>query len=201
MEGFAGSTLSMPVASGAGASIAPAEAELQDAFARLAAGDLGALGPIYDSCANEIYGLALWRTGSAEDARDVVQEVFCRLASRTGRLARIDRPRAYLMAMTHHAAVDRGRRRSAVDRPRADRPIDDLVEPVFSDAAARIDARRASRALADLAPAQREAIYLRLYHELSFREIARMTSVPTFTAASRYRLGLRRLRKLLGVRS
>jgi hypothetical protein len=54
----------------------------KDLFARLAAGDSSALEPMYGAAAGPVFGLALWRTGSVEDASDVVQEVFLRLAQR-----------------------------------------------------------------------------------------------------------------------
>ena len=63
-----------------------------------------------------------------------------------------------------------------------------------------VEARRTSRLLLELPPAQREAIYLRHFAGCSFAEIGRATSVPTFTAASRYRLGIRRLRDRMGVK-
>ena len=53
--------------------------------------------------------------------------------------------------------------------------------------------------LRELPAPQREAIYLRHFAGCSFAEIGKATGVPTFTAASRYRLGMRRLRQLTGV--
>ena len=47
----------------------------------------GALDALYSACSDELYGLALWRTGSTADAADVVQEVFVRLAGGRLRLA------------------------------------------------------------------------------------------------------------------
>ena len=48
-------------------------------FLDLATGKASALEELYDAVAGRIFGLALWRTGSSEDASDVVQEVFVRL--------------------------------------------------------------------------------------------------------------------------
>ena len=42
-------------------------------------------------------------------------------------------------------------------------------------------------------------MFLRHFMGMSFREMAAVTAVPTFTAASRYRLAMRRLRRLIGV--
>jgi RNA polymerase sigma-70 factor (ECF subfamily) len=164
------------------------------AFASLAAGDLEALAVIYDACANDLFGLALWRTGSREDAADAVQEVFVRLARRSDRIARVRNARAYLLAMAHNAAVDiLKRRRKTVEAQ------DAILEPVTADQDGAADAGRLSSLLLTLPAAQREAVWLRHFAELSFAEIGGATGVPLFTAASRYRLGMRRLRKLLGV--
>ena len=77
--------------------------------------------------------------------------------------------------------------------------IDAVLEPVLADPGTAADAARASRLLLGLPPAQREAVYLRHFAGLSVAEVGDVTGVPTFTAASRYRLGIGRLRKLMGV--
>jgi RNA polymerase sigma-70 factor (ECF subfamily) len=168
--------------------------KLGAAFASLAAGDLEALAVIYDACANELFGLALWRTGSREDAADAVQEVFVRLALRARRLGSVRKPRAYLLAMAHSGAVDiLRRRRKTVETE------DAILEAVTGDHEDSADAGRLSSLLLRLPAAQREAVWLRHFAELSFAEIGDTTGVPVFTAASRYRLGMRRLRRMLGV--
>ncbi len=187
-------SLAARVASRAGRAVAVDAGELANAFASLAAGDLGALAVVYDACADDLFGLALWRTGSREDAADAVQEVFVRLARRAGSLAGVRNPRAYLLAMAHSAAVDILRQRR--NTVQAD---DTLLEPVSADHETGADAHRLSNLLQRLPATQREAVWLRHFAELSFAQIGEATAVPTFTAASRYRLGMRRLRKLLGV--
>ena len=167
---------------------------LRKLFEDLARGDLDALAGIYDCSAPEIYALALWRTSRSSDAEDVVQEVLVRLAERRAGLRAVRSPRTYLLAMAHSAAVDRMRSRRRLE-PVEDRLLQDADAP---DPDRRLDARRASRLLLTLPARQREAIYLHHFAELTFREIGRVTGVPTFTAASRYRLGMRRLRKIMG---
>ncbi len=164
-------------------------------FTALAGGHIEALAGIYDHCAADLFGFALFRTGSRQDAADVVQEVFVRLAQTGAKLAEVRNPRSYLLAMTHRAAVDLARRSRRLVS------IDDAVaEPVADDAESRADAAAVTSALGKLPPAQRAAVYLRHYEGLSFAAIGTVTGVPTFTAASRVRLGLRKLRKLLGVK-
>jgi RNA polymerase sigma-70 factor (ECF subfamily) len=170
--------------------------ELVGLLARLAGGDLSALDPIYDACASEIFATAHWRTGSATDAEDCVQDVFVKLASSPAIAAGIRHARRYLMTMAHRAAVDRMRTR----RPSVALDNAPLLEARSLDPDRVLDASRATQSLSELPDAQREAIYLHHFAGLSFRELARVTGVPTFTAASRYRLGIAHLRASLGER-
>ena len=176
---------------------ARAEPQLKRLFDDLARGRPEALADLFRSCSDELYGLALWRTGSRADAGDVVQEVFVLLARAGQRLPHVRDPRAYLRRMAHRVASDLQRRRSR----RPEQPLTDceFLEAPTESLERRLDAERVSRQLGTLPPAQREVIYLRHFAGCSFAEIGRATGVPTFTAASRYRLGMRRLKQRLGV--
>ena len=61
-------------------------------FSALVDGRLEALEELYDLAAGDIYHLALWRTGSSEDAEDVVQDVFVRVAEQGRRLVSVRHP-------------------------------------------------------------------------------------------------------------
>ena len=162
---------------------------LRDLFRRLEQGDLDVLGELYDRSSEDLFALALWITGSRDDAAEVVQDVFVKLASGAAAGTTVRRPRAYLLAAARRTAIDRLRTR------RDGEPADDLFfEAPADDPAGRLDAAVASRHLRRLPRRQREAIYLRYFAELSFLEIGRATGVSLFTAASRCRLGLRKLR-------
>jgi RNA polymerase sigma-70 factor (ECF subfamily) len=167
---------------------------MRSLFSDLAEGRTDALSHLFDLCGDELYGLALWRTGSQPDAEDAVQEVWLRLARAGRSLQRVENPRAYLFRMTRNAAADilSRRRESALDE----------VVPIMvtvDDPDAAVDGSRASEMVRKLPPKQREAVYLRHLVGLSFREIAEICGVPVFTAASRHRLGIRKLRTLMGV--
>lgn len=168
-------------------------AALSRALQELAAGDIDALERVWAFSARDLYGLALWRTGVREDAEDAVQEVFVRLARSPHAAAQAHKPKAYLLSMAYRAATDvfRQRHRQKVDAPAS-------LMATGSDPARTADAERASRLLHELPPKQREVVYLRHFQELSFGEIGRVVGVSLFTAASRYRLALRRLRRLMG---
>jgi RNA polymerase sigma-70 factor (ECF subfamily) len=164
-------------------------------FAELADGRLRALDELYNLAATDAYRLALWRTGSVEDAEDVVQDVFVKVAEQGPRLARVRRPKRWLLTVAHRCAVDCVRRRV---RRGADRITDVpyLVAP-SDDPGRAADARTASRLIDRLPPPQREVVLLRHFADCTFAAIGTITGVPTFTASSRYRLAIAQLRRLL----
>lgn len=164
-------------------------------FAELANGRLAALDELYQLAAGDVYRLALWRTGSPEDAEDAVQDVFVRTAEQGRRLASVRHPRRWLLTVTHRVAIDLCRKRSRRD---AD-PLDEIayLEAVSEDPADALDARAASELVGRLPAKQREVLLLRHFADCTFREIGRITGIPTFTAASRHRLAIAKLRRLL----
>jgi RNA polymerase sigma-70 factor (ECF subfamily) len=166
-------------------------------FAELAEGRLHALDELYDLAATDVYRLALWRTGSLEDAEDVVQDVFVKVAEQGARLMRVRHPRRWLLTVTHRRSIDLIRHR----KKRRTENIEDapFLEAPPDDPHLALEARRLSRLIARLPEKQREVVLLRHYADCTFADIGRITGVPTFTAASRHRLALARLRRLLEV--
>jgi hypothetical protein len=70
------------------------EIDWKEIFQALARGNTAALEVLYDAVAAKLYGLAMWRTGSAEDAADVVHDVFVRVVDQGPRLAKVRKPKA-----------------------------------------------------------------------------------------------------------
>jgi RNA polymerase sigma-70 factor (ECF subfamily) len=172
----------------------PEPNRLAAAFAAAAAGDGEALAALYDATARELYAFALWRTGRSEVAEDAVQTVFCRIAAGVAHAARVRNVRAWLLTAVRYAAIDLLRRASREERMPDNLPFVGADDPERSAEAARI-----SLALADLPPKLREALFLRHFAGLTLAEIGKVVGIPTFTAASRCRLGLTRLRRRLGI--
>jgi RNA polymerase sigma-70 factor (ECF subfamily) len=173
----------------------PTDDDWRDLFADLAAGRLAALDELYDVAAPRLYGLALWRTGSKEDAADVVHDVFVRVAEQGAGLAKVRNPRAWLLTVTNRAAIDVTRRR----RRHQTEPLEDCEYlNVVDDAGERtLDATQVSALLVGLPNTHRVVIYLKHFAGCTFAEIGDIVGVPKFTAASRYRNGIHKLRKRL----
>ncbi len=171
------------------------QASWRSLFDELAAGRNSALEALYDLAAPKLYGLALWRTASEEDAADVVQDVFVRVIEQGRRLVNVKNPKAWLLTVTHRAAVDVTRRR----RRRSAEPLEQcsFLAADEEDSERMLDAARASELLAELPDLHRDVIYLRHFADCTFAEIGEIVGVPKFTAASRYRNGVSKLRQMM----
>ena len=139
------------------------------------------------------HGMALLREESA--VRDLLQDVFLKLASGRINSREIENERAYLLRMVHHAAIDR-MRRSKVRRDHAEQSPPDLFES-SPDPDREAFRQQLEMALDQVPVEQREVLVLKLWQELTFEEIARICDIPPNTAASRYRYGIDKLRALL----
>ena len=84
------------------------------------------------------------RPGIDDDAADVVQDVFVRLARSTATLAGVREPLSYLRRMTHRAAIDLYRRRAR--RPEESLEPVRFVEAEETSPERKLDAERVSRA-------------------------------------------------------
>ncbi len=73
------------------------------------------------------------------------------------------------------------------------------LEATGRDPDLALEAERVSRQIHRLPAKQREVILLRHFADCTFREIGGITGVPTFTAASRYRLAMIKLRRELEI--
>lgn len=163
--------------------------------ARLGNSERAALGDLYDLHARHIYGLALWWCGRVEEAEDVVQETFVRVWEKRHLVARARDLEAYLLRMAKTVAAGRHRRRKPTE------PLDEanLVLAAEGDPVRAVDAARLSAHLHRLSPKLRAVIYLRVFLDHSFRRTGSILGIPTFTAASRHRLAIERLQRLMEV--
>jgi RNA polymerase sigma-70 factor (ECF subfamily) len=153
---------------------------------------------IYDEHADGLFAFLLNFTRDEEDTRDLLQEIFVRLAHQPELLWQARNERAFLIGLAHHAAIDLMRRRGTREK------YHEIfgAEPVSVFAATgnpdELAFRAAvSEALGDLPSEQRAVVHLKLWEELTFDQIAEALGIPPNTAASRYRYGLDKLRERL----
>src|SRR5262245_29208951 len=179
------------------------EIELSDheLVARIARGDEASLGFLYDRYAGLALGLARRIVQDPGVAEEVVQDAFV-AAWRRAATYHPDRgePRAWLLGIVHHRAIDRVRASAAARTARVDvelagalAPAADALEPLWT----RLDRAEIVAALRSLPVEQREAIELAFFGGLTHVEVADRTGQPLGTVKGRIRLGLTRLRGLL----
>jgi RNA polymerase sigma-70 factor (ECF subfamily) len=153
---------------------------------------------LYDEHAQPLYVFLLNFTRDEADARDLLQEVFIKLARDANLLQGVREERAFLMRLAHNAAIDLMRRRVTRDRTRENfaaemtspfAPADDPDEAMFRSELAV--------ALAELPAEQRAVAHLKLWGGLTFEQIAAALEISPNTAASRYRYALDKLRDRL----
>ena len=153
---------------------------------------------LYDDHAPALFAFLINFTRREAEARDVLQELFLKLAARPERLAGVRETRAFLFRLAHHLAIDAHRRRAthatAVERA-AGESIALFAVAVDPDATAVRVAL--AEALAELPLEQRAVVHLKLWEQMTFAEIAEALEIPANTAASRYRYGLDKLQALL----
>jgi RNA polymerase sigma-70 factor (ECF subfamily) len=159
----------------------------------MADGDREALAELYDRHATALFNHAVALARSSADAADLVQGVFVRVAGLGVRLLGIRSAGAYMHGMLRTAFLDGERHRGVA----AEEPLG-RIEPEASAGVAEADRLALGASLGRLPAEQREVIVLHVVHGMTFREIAAMARTSQWTAASRYRLGMDRLRGMLG---
>ena len=142
-------------------------------------------------------GLTLYARQFLDDrasAEDVVQEALAALLSHR---PPPDDPVAWMFRAVRNAAIDEAR--SASRRRRREQAVAESrrewFEPPRPDAL--IDARAAEAALADLPPASREIVVLRIWSDLGFAQIAGVMGMSLSTVHDRYVAALRQMRTKL----
>ena len=166
--------------------------------AKLAAGDQAAFAELYETCADRLHHYLAVRLGSRQDAEDVLQETFVRLARNRRKLRRVRNLAAYVFTVARNEANRLAERRKREPAVNAGVAADLLFDEAWSDdLSQRETAELVAGALCSLPPNEREVVQLKTYAGLTFREIAEVTGSPQGTVATRYRTGLKHLRLTL----
>lgn len=166
--------------------------------ARLSAGDRAAFAELYGSCADRLHHYLTVRLRSRQDADDVLQETFVRLAGSRHKLRSVKNLVAYVFTVARNEASRLGdrRRREPIDSESLSADV--LFDPSCLDEVSRREtAELVARAMGELPPSQREVIELKFFAGLTFREIADITESPQGTVATRHRTGLKQLQRML----
>ena len=170
---------------------------------------------IYDRYGEKMFHYAALRLGSSEDAEDILQETFFRLSRYPIRWAFIQNTKAYVFRILRNETNRFLRRKISRPQSQLDGLEPESEYPVtgsLSESDAQTDLEDSGRdssivdesgdhlparlvqSLTALPDEQREVIILKVFQDLSFKEIAAVCGLSINTAASRYRYGLEKLR-------
>ena len=170
---------------------------------RVAQGDQGALGELYDATSPMVLGLIQRILKDYPTAEEITLDVF-RQVWRSAPTYTQEKgpPVTWLLMLARSRAIDhlRSRARGAKERERS-------IEVAFAHshpdpnpemAAVSESRRRIIRSvLAELGPEQLEVLKLAFFDGLSHVEIAEKTGLPLGTVKGRIRAGMMRMRELL----
>ncbi len=165
---------------------------------RFRRGSREALARIYEKYLDSMLTLAAGLLNDANEAQDVVHDVFVSFARSSQSFRLKGSLSGYLATSVVNRVRDRRRQRSRqsalsnrqVEPAREWASPDDEV--IFTEQAGRL-----SQVLAELPEEQREVVLLRLTADMKFRDIAKLQQVSINTVQGRYRYGLDRLRSML----
>jgi len=156
------------------------------------------LARLYDDHAQALFAFLLNLTRDEMDARDLLQDLFVKLAKQPGLLEGVRDERAFLIRLVHNLAIDSMRRRRTREE-NYERLAGETVS-LFAPAAdpdERVFRSALTVALGELPIEQRAVVHLKLWEGLTFEVIAAALDLSPNTAASRYRYGLDKLRERL----
>jgi RNA polymerase sigma-70 factor, ECF subfamily len=168
---------------------------------QIAAGDVRAVGELYDRYASTLFPIALRILRDRTEAEDVIHDAFVAVNERAAQYAP-DRGSviAWLVTLVRNLSIDRTRRRErrgsigrdviAHEPPASARDPERLT----SEASERDKIRRA---LSSLPEAQRQTLEVAFFEGLSYPEIAARENVPLGTIKSRAARALAALREAL----
>ena len=168
----------------------------------LQAGDLEALGTLYDRHRGLVFRTALAITGDAEAAADLLQEVFLRLHRFASHID-CERPlEPWLYRMTTNLSYTWVRRHNRLLRPLED--VADWITGNRKDLpAVRSEMneswRNIQQALSSLPLSHRGVVVLYYIDDLSIQEISEILEIPVGTVKSRLHYSRQALKKSLDV--
>ncbi len=152
---------------------------------------------LYDRYGEKLYHYLVLRLGSCQDAEDILQEAFYRFSRYSVRWKMVKNPKAFVFKVVRNEANRFLRRKMLQQKTMQINPdYKNTISSVIQGPDEKSE-RLLAESLAAMPDDQREIIMLKVFHEMTFKEIARICGLSINTAASRYRYGLTKLRLYL----
>lgn len=155
---------------------------------------------------SKLFSYILFVVRDRDTADDIFQETFVKVITRlqNGKYTTSGKFSAWVMRIAHNVIMDwyRDQRAERIVEATQDNDLSNIsganlvvgsIESHYVNSQVMRDVRTL---LNNLPPAQREVVFMRYYQQLSFKEIADMTSVSINTALGRMRYAILNLRRM-----
>lgn len=175
----------------------------QSLLQRVAAGDRAAVRECIDRFGGLVWSLARRGGFGDAEAEDAVQEIFVELWRFAERYdPAVASEAAFVAMIARRRLIDRRRRLSRrPDQQPLPEATPGAVDGGYEGAQTSEEARRAARAMEQLAPDQQRVLRLSIMHGLSHEKIATALNMPLGTVKTHARRGLSRVREMLSAAS
>lgn len=156
-------------------------------------GDTARFAELYDAYVRAIYDFIYYKTHHKETAEDLTSETFFKVLKNIGQFDQSRSFRAWLYSIAHNAVIDHYR----ASRPTID--IDDVWDLPAEDNMVRdSETKRAltevQKHLGALSSIQRDILILRLWQDLSYKEIAEIVGKSEANSKMIYSRAIAQLR-------
>ena len=149
---------------------------------------------LFSELAPAVYGYALRMLGDPGQAEDVSSETFLRVHSRREQYRERGSVKSWVLGIAHRLCIDVIRKRVRQTEPV--RLSESLTSPEASpaDRSEKNEQDKIIAAAIEKLPAeQKEVVMLKVYGQLTFREISDSLNIPLNTALGRMHLATKRL--------
>lgn len=142
--------------------------------------------------ADNLYRVAYYLLESESDAQDAVQDLYIKLWNSREALVNIRNPKSYCNTLMRNLCIDRIRKNRPAEQ------LDDTI-PERTEADSRLidneKIKRLAKAIEELPPGQSTVLKLKVFEELSDKEIAARTGMSHLTVRVNLSLARKKLKK------
>jgi RNA polymerase sigma-70 factor (ECF subfamily) len=178
----------------------PSQQTDAELFLALRAGQIEALGVLYDRHIGLVYGLACKVLNNTQEAEDLAQDIFINLAKASYAPDR-GSLRTFLAILVRSRAIDRVRSRNTatefLGRWKPSRSQEIAANSPIEQVSQQEQSQEVQAALAQLSEEQQKILRMAYYDGLTQSEIATQLAIPLGTVKARARRGLLKMRQTL----
>ena len=165
---------------------------------------------LVDRYQKRVYGFIFSKVKDAELADDVFQDTFVKVIKnlRLGKYKDEDRFLSWVMRIAHNIIMDHFRKINRLPKHESKHEDLDVLDRLIEQSSSVEDLMIETQIHADLSilidelpQTQKEVLRMRLFQEMSFKDIGEQTGVSINTALGRMRYAILNLRKLIDERN